>query len=77
MGTFHVLTDVIVVPRNICQIESAIPKNIFLNSKISNWACCSLTSLNVTSNDYNNAFYLVALRGEIVVEKNGEQKNSN
>ena len=34
MGTFHILTDVIFVRSNICQIESAMRKTVFHEVKL-------------------------------------------
>ena len=70
MGTFHILTDVIFVRRDIWQMNSAMRKNVFSRSKT------DFAPVWLDSENYSSTLYLVNLKEEIACgRKNGEQKN--
>ena len=70
MGTFHILTDVIFERSDICQLRSAMCKNVFSHSKT------GPAPLRLDSENYSS-IYLGNLSKEIDCgRKNGEQKNA-
>ena len=55
MGNFHILADVFLVQRNICQIKSAMFQHV------------KMTSLNMNSEIYRTTFTLIPLCKEVDV----------